>query len=402
MPTLKYVNGFESRVITADTTTTANRVCTAVQGTGASIVVGPLRAGVPGARALQILANAGGDTKLQFGVDQMSSGRNIGRIYFKVDAFPAVGAGDDDAIGIWGTFAVNFRGVLFTVNNGGVMKCVSYDDAVISSVTGPTLTLGTVYRLDWHVNMTGTTHTASWQVDGVAQTALSQASRVAQTDAQCILGAQIYGPPFANYKFDDLVMSETAADYPIGEGFVEMIAPDGFGTHATGASFQDAASVAITGGGGLDAWLDVDEWPGAVASDADYITQVTANAAHYAEITLGAVEAGFVVHGAAVYAAIRNASAAANNPELRVIDEDAVSTTLYSGAVTWPASLVYRTVALPTPAGGWDAAAVDALKVRFGYASDVTPNPWLATVGIEVAYGAAAVRARRRLHRLGR
>lgn len=94
--------------------------------------------------------------------------------------------------------------------------------------TGVTVTTGVWYRIDLRVDQT---NTAAVVVDGqVDGTALGQVTNnVGATSAGLLIGVQ--AAVTADIYFDDVVISATSADYPIGAGYVNHFVPTSDGTH---------------------------------------------------------------------------------------------------------------------------------------------------------------------------
>ncbi len=73
------------------------------------------------------------------------------------------------------------------------------------------------HRIDWKVDISANPWVLSWSVDGVAQTGTTVA-RAADTFDYFAYGLQ--ASTSGDFYFDDLVLSGTAADYPLGECIV--------------------------------------------------------------------------------------------------------------------------------------------------------------------------------------
>jgi hypothetical protein len=80
--------------------------------------------------------------------------------------------------------------------------------------------------------------------------------------------------------------------------------------------------------------------------------------------------------------AYRAASSAADNGKTSIFDGP-TERILFSGDMS-EVALAYRSAIVPR-AGGWTTAAVNALRARIGYSSDVSPNPFWEALLLEVA-----------------
>jgi hypothetical protein len=134
----------------------------------------------------------------------------------------------------------------------------------------------------------------------------------------------------------------------------------------------------------------LDESPWVSTYNSDYVRQTTTDTAAYCEINF-ADTAQTTILGAAALLQYASATDAACTGGCTITNEDATVTTLW-GAVgalaSYRTALVssYISVIQPNPAGGWDAAAVNALKCRFGYSGDANPDPYWLAIMLEVAY----------------
>jgi hypothetical protein len=125
--------------------------------------------------------------------------------------------------------------------------------------------------------------------------------------------------------YDDVSVSASAGDYPLREGRILGYGPDGAGTHATPASFQnnDGTAVDATTPGRLD------ERP--LTSTADYAKQVTAGAGAFLELTLENTGEASAPAGVSALVAYHAAGTTANNGETRVVRQDGTPSSVYAG-----------------------------------------------------------------------
>jgi hypothetical protein len=97
-----------------------------------------------------------------------------------------------------------------------------------SQLSANTVTLNQWYRIDMLADRTGTTWTLDWQVDGVTQT---QATKSGQVAGQAWSRFDLYGGDSADahgnsFDHDDVIVSVTSGDYPLGEVQVIGITAD--------------------------------------------------------------------------------------------------------------------------------------------------------------------------------
>jgi hypothetical protein len=230
----------------------------------------------------------------------------------------------------------------------------------------------------WHVveirYAVGTaTHAVDWQIDEVAQPGATVAA-AAGSISQISLGTRTSDTFTANY--DDVLLTTTGSQYPLGDGRVRALIPDGVGTHSGAANFQDDDTTP------LDAlsWQRLDESP--LTSIADFVQQVTASGTSYAEFTLADTTETCIrsAHGyVSIHSAATNQSNAAKVSVFDGTTESIVKTGNFTANVAGS-----RDAAKPlAPASTWTQSAVNGLVARFGYATDASPVPILDGILVE-------------------
>jgi hypothetical protein len=231
----------------------------------------------------------------------------------------------------------------------------------------------------WHVvdlgyDVTTSTQRAAWSVDGVAQPSASVTGSGSESLYRIELGTNTNDRFVANY--DDVVLTASGADYPLGDGRVFMLKPDGMGKSAGASALRDDDGTAVD----ALSWTRLDEVP--ATSTSDFVQQVSASPSSYAEVTfqdtphecIRAVRGYLTTHSVAT----NNAS----NAKLSVFDGERESI-VKSG--DWAANNAHsrdysRSLA---PASAWSRGAVNGLVARFGYSADVKPVPILDGVLLE-------------------
>jgi hypothetical protein len=254
---------------------------------------------------------------------------------------------------------------------------------------GPVITTGQWYRIDLRAYVGGATRTQEWSVDGVAQTTSSDSIAASYfTNIRAGFIDAITGDLY----FDDIVASITSGDYPLGgtdEVEIVGLRPGSDGTHNNAANIMEDSAGNDIDGSTYYAYDKLDENPWATTADADYVRQTGNGTGNYCEVNF-ADTAETTILGARAFLQYASASTSGNTGGCIMIDEDAVSTTLYGAAGALAdyseTSAFYKSVMMPTPAGGWDAAAVNAIKCRFGYSDDAAPDPYWLALMLEVAY----------------
>ncbi len=248
------------------------------------------------------------------------------------------------------------------------------------------LSAGVWYRIDYKFDVSTGSSKIDFQVDGTAATQ-STYTQAATTFTNVGIGST--NTNTSDWYVDDEVYSITSNDYPIGTHVIAGLRPSGDGTHNNAANImEDSAGNDIDGITYVAAsYLDEKPW---IDGANDYVRQTGNGTGNYCEILFADMPSASSVLGATALLQYYSASATANTGGCIIIDEDATNTTLWGapGALAdySESSRFYKSVQLPTPAGGWDEAAVNALKCRFGYSDDANPDPYWQAIIVEVAY----------------
>jgi hypothetical protein len=304
----------------------------------------------------------------------------VKRVYFRYESSLP---GADCHIMQWSDSGTKLYRLIFRASDGAV-RLEHVSGGVRDEVQdGPVMVGGTWYRLDLRIN-NGTTQQMEWQIDGVAKPTVGP-------NVNYIAG--VFGWTFGTgtaqtftLNIDDAVSldgqndgpdsSTVAALYPLGAGSVKRLPPTGVGTHNNSGDFATSAGTIA------NSWQLLDQQP--MLGAADWVSQTVLNTASYLEYThedLGATET--VIHGVRWYAGGSNDPF--NQSDIKGHGIDGASDTLLWSGI--PAAFSAVVVPGAVPHWPWTASEVNALKTRIGYSGDVTPNPQLRSVFIEVAIG---------------
>lgn len=267
---------------------------------------------------------------------------------------------------------------------------VGYEGATGLQYSSQTPAAATWYFIDLKFDLSTNSLPIDWRVDGTAQTQCTATGGGAFTAVNLRYG--VMSATTINVVIDDLVASYTSGDYPIGAGGVAGLRPNADGTHNNAANIMEDSAGNDIDGVTYFAFDKLDENPWTSAAAADYVRQTANGTANYCEINF-ADTAQTTIKGVVAILQYASATATSNNGGCTIIDEDATVTTLWGavGALADYSEITafYKRVNLPTPAGGWDMAAVNALKCRFGYSGDASPDPYWLAIMLEVAYAEA-------------
>jgi hypothetical protein len=236
-----------------------------------------------------------------------------------------------------------------------------------------TAALDTWYSFDLRFPITASNvRTGDWYIDGVAQTSVTatdspsgSASSPRIAFGNYALSPPTYGIAYTAY-YDDVVLSTTPSDFPIGEFNLSPLRPTGFGTHVNPSYFGTRQGYAPS----ADDWQLLDDEP--MSNNVDFLRQVTASSTSYLEVTFPDTTQT-CIRGVNAVMDAHPEGTSANNTKTSVFD-GATETVLYQGDISI-ATTALAFAARPIPAaGGWTQARVNGLKIRFGYGVDINPR----------------------------
>ena len=226
---------------------------------------------------------------------------------------------------------------------------------------------GVWHRVDIRTNTSANPWVVDWQVDGVAQTSIQNTG----VSPVMVDGVQLGGSS-ATYtcQWDDVVVSATSGDYPLGAHDVLFSVPTGDGTHVAGTNTIEAND-------GTDivspnAFPLLDEWP---ANLTDYIKQMIAGSGNYAEVTFADAPTGKTIWGVEATAALFSSNTGANNGTTRIVSSAGTTVLdVYTGDMSETSLNYIRGMVTDPGGGGWTKADYDGLKARVGFSTNVSAS----------------------------
>jgi hypothetical protein len=363
MPTPIWLTGFEYGVATP------------------TINGGGLFAAVTGAPTIQGTTKRSGNYALRVNVTSaaatnvartISTAVLVGSVYFMVHTNPSAAV----------------RILRFTTA-AGTSPAIYYDPAdntIYPSIStagdkSAALTLDTWYRIDFKVVVgPGGTSTLDVQLDGtaIAQKTFDQTATTMNGFYMGFMDA-VTGEVF----YDDVYLSYTDGDHPIGAHQVEALSPVADGTHNnTTNTMENQAGADI---GVVTAYDLVNKVP-LNSGTATYMRQAVIGTARYAEMTIGNLSGSIgAINGVMALLAYQSATTSTNNGKSYLYSGGTLVATIYSGDMS-ESSLFYKAVIGTDPGGNWGTAALAASRFRVGYSSDVTPNPYWNALMVEYDY----------------
>lgn len=373
MPTPIFICGAECGIAVPGTASGGVEHWSATAGTAPTISTTTVRPGGAGSRSFRFNPSAAvSNLTHTFAVAVAAPSTVVYRHYVYFATLPSA---NTRISGVNGPFGVVFNSSDNTLRAGT-------SGATVAS-GGATVTTGKWYRIDCKI-VKNTTTTVDLTVDGVAQTQYSVAGASATTTNFSI--GFLNDTATADMFIDDVIVSGTSGDFPIGVGGVVGLYPNGDGTHVASASTDFGKG---SGGGTNVASSDTDTWQSLADPLSDSVaTNFLANKtgatdlSEYLTHTYDDLPAAVgAIDGAMFVAATHSATATSNNFTLRLGTTTIMSFDASETSITIPC--VIRNT--DSAGAAWDTTSMNAVTTRFA-SSDVTPDVYLDGVCIEVAW----------------
>jgi len=325
-----------------------------------------------GAYALKLVKNSGGSAYIGRSLAGATPTVVTARFYIRFATLPSATVAD-------GLFFMLLTGQDLAFSyNATTNKFTMGMDAFALQQASSTVSVNTWYRIDLRVDTSANPHRIDWQLDGVTQPQATAAQPAGTIDNQVGFGSSTASDVFTAY-YDDLVVTASAADYPIGDGGVSRIAPTGVGTsNDPGALLKNNDDTAWSS----TSWQRLDEVP--LTATGDYLKQIGVDTGAYLRLTLSNTTRT-CIHGVAGIVAFHASSTTANSAKTSIFD-GTTERVVYSGAMNPGATLTYESAMIAPATGTWTQAKLNALNARIGYASSVGSIPYWDAVMAEYAW----------------
>jgi hypothetical protein len=359
-PSPTRVTGFEHGALS----TAGGGLFSNVNGAGVTIDNAVARTG---SYSLKIVDPAGSTDSARIAV-----GANLAvvRLYLRLASLPAADVGE-----LLSLDAATGNDLRIGYQSAGARLTIRFGNTAVTT-SSSSVAAATWYQLDLRMVANTNPRTADWQLNGVAQTSISWVGG-ASTINSLRFGSTVSADPYtANY--DDVLMTATSGDYPLGAGTVVALRPNGMGTSATPGSFRNNDGSAID----ANTYTRVDDSP--MTNITEYILQQTIGTTAYVELTMADTAAACVV-GVSGVLAYHAQTAAADNGKASFFD-GGTERVVYSGDMSQTA-IQYASAIIAPAAAAWTPGAVNGLRARVGYSNDVTGNPYWDSLLLEVATG---------------
>ncbi len=363
-PTPATLTGFESGVVS----NSGGGLFSAVSGTGASADASVVRSG---SYSLRINDPYLGQSNVSLPV---VGGAAVVRLYLRLATLPT-----SDVTGLFVMDASGGNDLRVGYDTSSQRLTIRFRNNAVTQASS-TVVAGAWYRLDVRVSFNTNPRTADWQIDGAAQTSISSTEN-GSTLKTVRLGSTTSADVFvANY--DDLYISTTLGDYPIGPGTVVGLRPDGMGASNNPASFREQDGSTID----ASTYQRVNDAP--MSSTSDYVRQQANGSGDYVEFTFEDTAANCIV-GVSGIVAFHSQTTSRNDGDTRIVD-GAAERVIFGGDMSWT-TLQYKSIIVTPSVDPWTMSAVNALTARVGYSSDTNPYPYWDALLLEVATGPPAV-----------
>jgi len=378
MATPVFCCGFECGVANAHWALTGNT----------SFSTSTVRSGARSARIAPTASTTGQITRV------ISTNKIVLRAYLRFAVLP-----DQTHIIIGATDGSDNAGVVFNVSDS---KLYAGSSSGLKGATGISITTGVWYRIDIYLDVSANPWVNKVKVDGVDCGDYNRAT-AATTLTSILLGyATAANARTFDAFFDDIIVSETLADYPIGAGHVNHFVPTADGTHnVIGASdFERSGTGTDITNATTTAYQLIDDVPLKSGVVSEYINLIAPpNATDYVEVVFGPAPGISTPTAAprAVEALVAYASTSAGTNNLRLALNDNGTTNDVLNTTTGPGTTATyaRKFYAAGPAGAWVIGGggngdFTDLRMRC-FTSDAAPDPWWASAMIEAEFQEIAV-----------
>jgi len=262
-----------------------------------------------------------------------------------------------------------------------------------------------VYYIDVRVNSSANPHLIDVSVNGTPCAQLSRATAALTSATGVSVGFGLVNAT-ADASFDDVVCSQTSADFPIGDGYVNHFVPTADGTHNVAGTndFERTLTGVDIDNTTTDAYLLVAKVP-LEATMTEWINnKLAVSATDYVECIFGpapGISSPTVAPRAVdVIVGINQAATGTGNMEIRLNDngtEDAVySASGVAGVAVATGQVFKRKHYAAGPAGAWVIGGggngdFTDLRIRYGSPAvlDVNPDQYYGNTLIEAEFAAA-------------
>lgn len=309
---------------------------------------------------------------------------NVGAFYWRAVSKPSTGTSM-----VWTNELATFFNQIRYNQSSNKLEAGLDESTFTAALT--TVTTNQWYRVDYKLVSSGATHTFDWKIDGTDQTQVTRGSAsnesVTRVDAVCD------GANACTWNFDDIILSTTSGDYPLGEVVVlgatadqsaaaehQSITLTQWQTTSDFSAFTNFTSTTETTSRGLLDDLN--------NTDGVRISGTAGNARWPVADPSG--DPGTAPLAVTLITASREASAGTNNAIFRTL-LTASTTDHFNGNPGWGTTWNYlRTIMAAKPGtGAWSNQNVKDIRFEAD-STDAAPAIWLSGFFYEIAYPPAS------------
>lgn len=320
---------------------------------------------------------------------------NLTHVFETAIASPAIAVGRGY---IYFTTLPNIDCNLFMVNGGSQGVAFKVSDSTIRAgngatfgATGVVVTTGQWYRLDWKWNLTGPTWAMDLKVDG------TDCGTYSVTSGSSSCTGIKFGTTFnvtADWYVDDIIMSGTSADFPIGAGTCVGLYPNGDGSHTYSAAgdFQKGAggntNLATPSTAETTSWQSLAK-PLSTSIGSNFLRDAAGASTEFLEFVFEDTPSDVASINGLIAVTCNHAAGTSGCTITGTVIDGGSSIDVYtladfSESTIVTADKMYATA--PSTGSAWTKTKVDAIKFQWGYSTDNTPDPLLDGVCFEVDY----------------
>ena len=253
------------------------------------------------------------------------------------------------------------------------------------------LALNTWHVIEYRVDATtSTAWTGAWRINGAAQTAPANFNGGVFNFGLADMGINGGTNMVVDLNMDDWSISNTAADYPLGDGKVLGYLPQSTGVHTTPGNFASsitngtAAWTALTTDSSLSPGSSqfLDDWPINTTASADLVRQTGAGTLNYGMQDTAEVNAPT---GVIAIGGHREAAAGANQISVGGMSGVTPLTGGYSASPTNGTTAGFYWSGMLAMPGGWTTTNFNAMSLTLG-ATTTTVAPWTDALMLEAEF----------------
>ena len=358
-------------------------------GYASSISTSPVRTG---ARSLKIEQTS---SSLQGSSFTLPSPSNIMviRAYIRFAVLPSINMA---VFGSRVSVTSEIAGLVFQVSDGKLYSGVDANGSLTMGASGFTPSLGQWYRVDIRANTASNPWLVDVQIDGAGLGQASYAADATSGQRDCYAGKDHSATGSYEFYIDDVIVSQTSVDYPIGPGYVNHFVPVSDDAHnVAGANdFEKGTTGTDIVNATTDSYLLVDDVPmDDTTPDADDSICCVAppNATDYTQNVFGpasGVSTPSTGPRAVEVAIAHHEAGTGNSVASWKLNDNGTTDDIYNhgGAGVTTTRYARMHYAAMVGGGAWTAARFNALKIRFGYSSDANPDIFFDCAMIEAEW----------------